>query len=360
MGPDIMSERSEDTQPVPWEALQEDTDAQRDRYVVVAVDDSEFALAAIEEMVEGEGHAFLSAQDGQSALDLIASTNPDVVLMDVVMPELNGFELCRKLKEDDATRMTPVVLVTGLDSRADRLQGIEAGCDDFMVKPFDQIQLRARIRALARNKRLNENLDNAVAVLESLARLVEARDSTTGDHCDRLIRLGQAFGTYLELSRSEIWALSRGGVLHDVGKVGIPDNVLLKKGKLTDHEWTVMRRHPVIGAELLAPLRTMDQVVPIVRHHHERWDGGGYPDGLAAQHIPYLARVFQLLDAFDALTSERPYKRAFSALESLDILKEEAQKGKWDPGLLGRFLDFIHEGGGAHIRASWDPAQSGG
>ncbi len=250
--------------------------------------------------------------------------------------------------------MTPIVLVTGLDSQADRIRGIESGCDDFMVKPFDQIQLRARIRALARNKRLNENLDNAVAVLESLARLVEARDATTGDHCDRLIRLGQAFGTHLKLSRADISALSRGGVLHDVGKVGVPDNVLLKKGKLTDDEWTLMRRHPVIGAELLEPLRTMDRVVQIVRHHHERWDGMGYPDGLRARKIPYLARVFQLLDAFDALTSERPYKRAFSTLESIQILQDESTQGKWDPELVENFVRFIEQGGGSHIREGWD------
>ena len=348
-----MSERNEGTRPAPWEELQQKLGTARDKYVVVAVDDSEFALAAIEEMVEGEGHIFHAAQDGEQALDLIAKTNPDVVLMDVVMPETNGFELCQQIKADVTTRMIPVVLVTGLDSREDRLQGIEAGCDDFMVKPFDQIQLRARIRALARNKRLNENLDDAVSVLESLARLVEARDSTTGDHCDRLIRLGHAFGSFLQLERSALWALSRGGVLHDVGKVGIPDNVLLKKGKLTDFEWTVMKRHPIIGAELIAPLRTMHAVVPIVRHHHERWDGHGYPDGLSGENIPYLARIFQILDAFDALTSERPYKRAFTATESLNILKDETVNGKWDPALIERFVIFITQDGGAHIRAEW-------
>ena len=325
----------------------------RERYVVVAVDDSEIALATIEAMIEHDGYEFHSAQDGATALQLIARTDPDVVLMDVVMPEANGFDLCRQLKADDGTRMTPVVLVTGLDSKVDRIRGIEAGCDDFMVKPFDQIELRARIRSLAQTKRLNENLDNAVAVLDSLARLVEARDVTTGDHCDRLIQLAQAFGTYLGLPRSDVWALARGGVLHDVGKVGIPDDVLLKKGRLTEDEWVVMRRHPVIGAELLAPLRTMSRVVPIVRHHHERWDGKGYPDGLDGENIPRLARVFQLLDAFDALTSERPYKVAFSVKESLGILCTERDNGKWDPTLLDRFVEFIQEGGATHIKAEW-------
>jgi putative two-component system response regulator len=331
----------------------EQHESARERFVVVAVDDSEIALATIEAMVESDGYEFYSAQDGSTALDLIARTNPDVVLMDVVMPDANGFDLCRQLKENEHTRLTPVVLVTGLDSKMDRIRGIEAGADDFMVKPFDQIELRARIRSLAQTKRLNENLDNAVAVLDSLARLVEARDATTGDHCDRLIRLANAFGTYLGLPRSDVWALARGGVLHDVGKVGIPDNVLLKKGRLTDEEWVIMRLHPVIGAELLAPLRTMARVVPIVRHHHERWDGNGYPDKLAAEEIPLLARVFQLLDAFDALTSERPYKAAFSSQESLNIIQEEREQGKWDPTLVDRFVEFIRSGGASHIRDGW-------
>ena len=332
--------------------------AGRDGYVVVAVDDSEIALATIEAMVETDGYEFHSAMDATKALDLIRRIGPDVVLMDVVMPDVNGFELCRQLKADESTRMTPVVLVTGLDSKHDRIRGIEAGCDDFMVKPFDQIELRARIRSLAQTKRLNENLDNAVAVLDSLARVVEARDETTGDHCDRLIRLANAFGTYLGLPRSDVWALARGGVLHDVGKVGIPDDILLKKGRLTESEWEIMRSHPVIGAELLAPLRTMSRVVPIVRHHHERWDGGGYPDGLAQEKIPLLARVFQLLDAFDALTSERPYKVAFTVQESLEILSKEREEGKWDPLLLDRFIEFINAGGATHIKADWKPPKT--
>ena len=332
--------------------------AGREGYVVVAVDDSEIALATIEAMVETDGYEFHSAMDATKALDLIRRIGPDVVLMDVVMPDVNGFELCRQLKADESTRMTPVVLVTGLDSKHDRIRGIEAGCDDFMVKPFDQIELRARIRSLAQTKRLNENLDNAVAVLDSLARLVEARDETTGDHCDRLIRLANAFGTYLGLPRSDVWALARGGVLHDVGKVGIPDDILLKKGRLTESEWEIMRSHPVIGAELLAPLRTMSRVVPIVRHHHERWDGGGYPDGLAQEKIPLLARVFQLLDAFDALTSERPYKVAFTVQESLEILSKEREEGKWDPLLLDRFIEFINAGGATHIKADWKPPKT--
>jgi putative two-component system response regulator len=198
--------------------------------------------------------------------------------------------------------------------------------------------LTARVNSLARVRRLTENLDDAEKVLEMLARGVEAKDETTGDHCDRLTKAGIAFGTHLNFSTPDVKALGRAGVLHDIGKIGIPDAILLKPGKLTPDEWKVMETHTTIGAGLLKPLRTMQRVLPIVRNHHERWDGKGYPDGLAGEDIPLLARVFQLLDAFDALTSERPYKRAFTVEESCDILAKEAESGKWDPRLLKEFL----------------------
>ncbi|MEC7583666.1 MAG: HD domain-containing phosphohydrolase, partial [Planctomycetota bacterium] len=201
------------------------------------------------------------------------------------------------------------------------------------------------------------NLDDAERVLESLARSVEAKDGTTGDHCDRLKWGGRAFGAHLGLSEPDIKALERAGILHDIGKVGIPDAVLQKPGKLNSEEWQLMKQHPVIGAELLAPLRTMQRVVPIVRHHHERWDGQGYPDGLAGEEIPLLARVFQLLDAFDALTSERPYKSAMTPEESLATLEKEAAEGKWDPRLLREFQAFGRQPGGDLHRLS---SESGG
>jgi putative two-component system response regulator len=254
------------------------------------------------------------------------------------MPEVTGFEICRQIKAHPDLRFVPVVLVTALDSKKDRLEGLEVGCDDFMSKPFDRAILTTRVRSLARVRRLTKNLDNAEKVLESLARSVEAKDETTGDHCDRLTRSGLMFADHLNFSPAERRAMGRAGVLHDIGKIGIPDAILLKPGKLTAEEWDVMKTHTTIGADLLAPLRTMRLVAPIVRHHHERWDGQGYPDGLSGEKIPRLARAFQILDAFDALTSERPYKRAFTVKEACDILSEEMESGKWDPYMLGEFL----------------------
>jgi putative two-component system response regulator len=258
-----------------------------------------------------------------------------------MMPGMDGFEVCRRLKQDEQTRLIPVIFVTALDDRRARLKGIEAGGDDFLTKPFDQLELSARVRSLVRQKRLNEDLDHAEQVLFSIARTVESRDPNTGDHCQRLVEYGRAFGEYLGLSRSEIRDLTWGGYLHDIGKVGIPDAILLKPGRFTLDEWEIMKQHVVIGEQICKPLRTMRGVLPIIRHHHERWDGSGYPDGLKGNEIPLLAQVFQIIDIYDALTSERPYKQALSSAEAIAILEEETAKGWRNPDLVTKFKQFV-------------------
>ena len=314
-------------------------DATADRAVhVFAVDDDASSLEVLEAACEIAGFRFSSTSRPKKALKLVRELEPDVILLDVMMPELDGFELCRLIKAEEALQLIPIVMVTALDSKDDKIKGLKFGCDDFMSKPIDRIELTVRVTSLARVRRLTENLDDAEKVLEMLARGVEAKDETTGDHCDRLTSAGIAFGKRLGFSTPDVKALGRAGVLHDIGKIGIPDAILLKPGKLTPDEWKVMETHTTIGADLLKPLRTMQRVVPIVRNHHERWDGKGYPDQIGGEKIPLLARVFQLLDAFDALTSERPYKRAFTVEESCDILGKEAETGKWDPRLLKEFL----------------------
>jgi putative two-component system response regulator len=289
-----------------------------------------------------EGYDVVEADSGTAALAQLHQTHPDLILLDVMMPGMDGYEVCRRLKEDELTRLTPVVFITALDDRRSRLRGIEAGGDDFLTKPFDQLELSARVKSLVHQKRLNEDLDHAEKVLFSIARTVESRDPNTGDHCERLVTRGKAFGEFLGLSRSQIRDLMWGGYLHDIGKVGIPDYVLLKKGRLTPEEFQVMRQHVLIGEKICQPLRTMRGVVPIIRHHHERWDGSGYPDGLQGDEIPFLAQVFQIIDIYDALSSERPYKKAFTPEEALRIISEEMKKGWRNPDLIKEFSNFIH------------------
>jgi len=313
-----------------------------DRPKILVVDDHPSNRMTAVALLSMEGYEVLEAENGIAALESIVSSDPDLILLDVMMPGMDGFEVCRRLKQDEQTRLIPIIFVTALDDRRARLKGIEAGGDDFLTKPFDQLELSARVRSLVRQKRLNEDLDHAEQVLFSIAKTVESRDPNTGDHCQRLVDQGRAFGEYLGLSRNEIRDLTWGGYLHDIGKVGIPDAILLKPGRFTLDEWEIMKQHVVIGEKICKPLRTMRGVVPIIRHHHERWDGSGYPDGLKGDEIPFLAQVFQVIDIYDALTSERPYKQAMTAAEAIAILEEETAKGWRNPDLVEKFKQFIH------------------
>ena len=238
-------------------------------------------------------------------------------------------------------RLIPVVLVTALDDTASRIRGIEAGADDFVSKPFNAHELRARVRSLLRIKRYTDDLDNAEAVIVSLALTIEARDSTTGGHCQRLARYASALGQALGLDEDDASALARGGFLHDIGKVGIPDAVLLKRGPLTADEYEVIKQHTVIGDRLCGEVRWLRTVRPIVRHHHERLDGSGYPDGLRGDAIPLLAQIMSIVDIFDALTSERPYRAAIPAALAAEELQREVALGWRRASLVDTFLDQV-------------------
>ncbi|MBF2009711.1 MAG: two-component system response regulator [Chlorogloeopsis fritschii C42_A2020_084] len=308
---------------------------------VLVVDDHPASRMTAAALLAMEGYEVIEADSGFSAVELVTQNQPDLILLDVMMPEMDGFEVCQLLKQDEHTRLIPIIFVTALNDRRSRIRGIEVGADDFLSKPFDRVELTARVKSLVRQKRLNEDLDHAEQVLFSIARAIESRDPNTGDHCERLVDLGRAFGKYLNLSRNQIRDLMWGGYLHDIGKVGIPDAVLLKTGGFTPEEWEVMRRHVLIGEKICQPLRSMRGVIPIIRHHHERWDGSGYPDGLKGDEIPYLAQVFQMIDIYDALISERPYKRALTPKEALTVMQEETAVGWRNPELMQKFAEFI-------------------
>ncbi|MEM1395144.1 MAG: two-component system response regulator [Cyanobacteria bacterium P01_A01_bin.80] len=308
---------------------------------VLVVDDHAASRMTAVALLGMEGYEVIEAESGSTAVNLVAQKQPDLILLDVMMPEMDGFEVCQLLKQDEQTRLIPVIFITALNDRRSRIRGIEVGADDFLSKPFDRVELAARVKSLVRQKRLNEDLDHAEKALFSIARAIESRDPNTGDHCERLVNLGKAFGEYLGLTRYQVRDLMWGGYLHDIGKVGISDSVLLKKGKLTPDEWEEMRQHVLIGEKICQPLRSMRGVIPIIRSHHERWDGSGYPDGLKEDEIPFLAQVFQLIDIYDALTSERPYKKAFTPTEALSIMMEETEKGWRDKKLVQKFTEFI-------------------
>jgi putative two-component system response regulator len=264
-----------------------------------------------------------------------------VILLDVGMPQLDGLEVCRRLKADPATRLTPVVLVTGLTDMSDRIKGIEAGADEFLSKPVHPHELRARVTSLTRMKHLIDALDSAEAAFMALALTIEARDPNTKGHCERLARHAVALGRSLGLPPHDLHALQRGAYLHDIGKVGLPDAVLLKPGPLSGSERELVQRHPEIGEKMIEPLQSLRHVRPIIRSHHERLDGSGYPDGLRGDDVPLLAQLVGIVDVYDALTSRRPYRDAASLEEAARHLREECDRGKFARDRVEAFLEVI-------------------
>ena len=307
---------------------------------VLIVDDSPAFTAPLSRLLIAEGFAVDVVHDSDSVIAAVARSAPDVVLLDVELPGASGFEVCRSLKQNDVTRLIPIVLLTGLVGREHRLAGIEAGADDFLTKPFDSSELTARVRSLSRLKRYTDELESAESVIVSLALTVEARDAYTEGHCDRLSTYAVALGRALGLPADELSALRRGGLLHDVGKVGIPDAVLLKQGRLTADEYALVKQHTVIGERLCSGLRSLAAVLPIIRQHHERLDGTGYPDGLRGNAVSLLAQIIGVVDAFDAMTTDRPYRASLGADRAIDELRRDAARGAMDRTLVDTFIAF--------------------
>lgn len=310
---------------------------------ILVVDDKLDTLLLLRELLSSRGYEIITATEAAEAEELVRSEKPDLVLLDVVMPGKSGYELCRELKEDAATRLIPVVMITGLTDREDRVRGIEAGADDFLSKPLYPEELFARVKSLLKLKEFTDELENAESVLFALALGIEARDPYTGNHCERLAQYATDLGHYLGLDGDSIIALKRGGFLHDLGKVSIPDEILKKGTRLTPDEWVIMHQHPAIGESICRPLKSFRSVLPIIRHHHEHWDGTGYPDGLRGNDIPLLARILQVVDVYDALRTARPYKPALTHEEAKRTMFEEAGRAVWDPELVPAFFSMLRK-----------------
>ena len=336
------------TETLPLQGLTDSLQVEAGRSRLLVVDDNPVNRQFLEDELTDEGYLVSTAEDGEDALQKVATESPDLILLDVMMPKLDGYETCRRLKSDSRTILIPVVMVTALTATHERIKGIEAGADDFLSKPYNRLELLTRVRSLLKLKRHTDELENAETVLFTLALSVEAKDPYTNDHCGRLARLSVALGEKLGLTQEQLKALHRGGILHDLGKIGIPDAILLKPGPLNDVERAVVREHPAIGERICRPLKSLRLVLPIVRHHHERWDGSGYPDGLAGEAIPVTARALQVVDVYDALTTQRPYKPAYSHDQACAIMREETTKGWWDSGMVEAFIALISNGHAAH------------
>ncbi|MBI4458969.1 MAG: response regulator [Acidobacteria bacterium] len=308
---------------------------------ILVADDTEAYRSLLNDLLEDEGYKVVCAEDGDEALKILQSQPVDLALLDVMMPRRTGFAACRAIKSDPKTRLIPVVLVTGLDNLEDRIQGIECGADDFLSKPANKEELLARVHSLLKLKHYTDELENAETVLFSLALGVEAKDPYTGGHCQRLAKYSVGLGKRLGLPEEQLVALRRGGILHDIGKIAVPEQILLKPGPLTPEERKIMEEHPVTGERICAPLKSLRLVLPIIRHHHEKVDGSGYPDGLKGEEIPLTARILTTVDIYDALTTDRPYRKALSTEEAFTQIREEVKRSWWDGALVDELEDLL-------------------
>ena len=304
---------------------------------VLVVDDSAPNRELIEACLAEVDCEVRLAGDGPSALEAVAASAPDLVLLDVQMPGMDGYQVCRRIKANPALRLVPVVMLTALNRTNDRVVALEAGADDYLSKPVERIELVARVRSALRLKAVYDRLDGAEQVIYALAAAVEAKDPYTERHTYRVAETARRLGARLGLPEDELERIYRGGIVHDIGKIGVPDYILLKPGPLDIEEMVAMRAHPVIGEGIIAPLRSGTDIVSIVRHHHERVDGTGYPDRLRGDDIPLAARIVAVCDAFDALVNDRPYRLRLSAEEAVAILRAGAGR-QWDSELVEAFI----------------------
>ncbi|MGH7775642.1 MAG: response regulator [Candidatus Dormibacterales bacterium] len=301
------------------------------------MDDYQPNVELLAAYLEDIGCDVRSEADGPAALSSVRERPPDLLLLDVVLPGVDGFDICRRLKNEPGTRLLPIVLVTSLDRPEHRVQGLEAGADDFLVKPIQRVELTARVRSLLRLKAVYDRLDDAERVIVALARAVEAKDLHTEDHTERVGHAARRLGVVVGLEGAVLDDLYWGGIIHDIGKIGVPDAILLKPGRLTPEEWAVMRSHVVIGEDIARPLRSAANLLPIIRHHHEKIDGTGYPDGLKGEDIPIAARVVAICDAFDAMVSDRPYRPGLEPAEAAAVLRKGSHT-QWDARAVRLYL----------------------
>ncbi|HTS38683.1 MAG TPA: HD domain-containing phosphohydrolase [Candidatus Solibacter sp.] len=308
---------------------------------ILVVDDQPSIAGLMNQLLTMRGYDVVTASNAEEGEAEVRRQAPDLILSDVMMPGRSGYDFCRIMKENPATRLIPFVLITGLSDSSDKVRGIESGADDFLNKPVLAEELIARVKSLLRLKEFTDELETADSVLCTLGLIVEGRDPYTEGHCERLSVHAAELGRHLGLDEDSILALKRGGYLHDLGKIAVPDEILKKGADLTPAEWQIMKQHPITGENICRPLRSLRLVLPIIRHHHEHTDGSGYPDGLSGSEIPVLPRILQVVDVYDALRTARSYKPAHTHEEAARTMSEEAYRGLWDADLVAEYFAML-------------------
>ena len=317
---------------------------------VLVVDDIEANLELMEAVFQREGYNVRMALGADPALEICNNYSIDIAILDVMMPGINGFELCKKLKSQTTKYFFPVILLTALNDKKSRITGLECGADDFISKPFDVLELLTKVRSLLKLKELHEELDHSENIIFSLVVAMEATDYYTKGHSTRVGALAKEFGAFLGFPEKELEILKKAGILHDIGKIGFSEKILKKPAGLTEEEKNIIKKHPLIGESICRPLLSMQSVLPGIRSHHERWDGAGYPDALSGEDIPLIARILGILDSYDAMVSVRPYRDEKTTEHVLTIMEKEQYSGQWDPELTGLFLQMISSDTFAEVR----------
>jgi len=322
--------------------------------MVLIVDDEYIGRETLQSVLEGEGYELEMAENGLQAIEKAKKLLPDVILLDVMMPGMTGFEVCQRIRSDPQIAEIPIIILTALDDRESLLNALKAGADDFISKPFDRYELRARLMGITRLNRYQKLIQERAklrdantqllsayeATIEGWSHALDLRDRETEGHSRRVTQLTIKLAQALGISDNDIMHIRRGALLHDMGKIGIPDSILHKPAKLTDEEWKIMRQHPQLAYDMLYPIEYLRPALEIPLTHHEKWDGTGYPRGLKGEEIPIVARLFAVVDVWDALTSDRPYRPAWSQDEALAYIREQSGK-HFDPQVVDLFFKVV-------------------
>jgi putative two-component system response regulator len=324
------------------------TDGQDSLPTLLVADDEDASQRELRTLLERGGYRVITARDGAAALRTLAAHECELVLCEAVLPDMDGFEVCRAIKQAQATRDIPVVLLMSGDDEVQRERAMQAGADDIAVKPVDRARLLTLVRVQLRIAGLNRQLNKLESVVVTLARAVEDRDHSSAGLAEKVAHWAMQLGAALDLPDDQLTLLYRAALLHDVGTVSVPVDVLSKQGRLDPGEFSQVKQHPIVGEEILAALPSAEQVLPAVRHHHERVDGAGYPDGLGGEDIPLFARIIAIADAYVAMSSDRPYRARRPRDEVIRTLRQGEGK-QWDAQLVERFLRLVEESDAASL-----------
>ena len=308
---------------------------------ILIVDDHKVNIELLKAQLKPYPYELDSAFDGEEALAKVFKNKPDLVLLDLMMPKMSGYEVCKAIKQHKDTRFIPVVIITALSDLEDKIKAIELGADDFLVKPFNKMELATRIQSLLRVKEMHDDLDTSENILFSLVKALEAKDGYTSGHSERVAIYAVQLATHLGISEKEIEILRKGALLHDIGKIGVKENVLLKPGAFTPEEMSHIQIHPSVGYDICKPLHSLAPCLCVIRHHHERIDGKGYPDHLTGKDISPLAMITSVADAYDAMVTDRPYRTKMPVEKALQVFEKEKNQGQWDRQMVEAFLDMM-------------------